>query len=126
MKYSKDPRHLKRIEVMQDLFSLSFDTFRLNRGIKPKLDESKEIIKNLKKIDSLIEAAAPGRPLTQVNKIDIAILRLAVFELIIKKGQNPYKVIIDEAIELAKEYGTDSSAGFVNGVLGKITELKKL
>jgi N utilization substance protein B len=57
-----------------------------------------------------------------LNKIDLAILRLAVFELIIENSQPP-KVIIDEAVELAKEFGSESSSKFVNGVLGTI--LKK-
>ena len=58
-------------------------------------------------------------PISKIAKIDVAILRLAVYELIFEKNTPP-KVIIDEAIELAKEYGSDSSPSFVNGVLGSI------
>ena len=55
----------------------------------------------------------------KINKIDLAILRLAVYELLVEKTQPPH-VIIDEAIELAKEYGNESSSSFVNGALGNI------
>lgn len=52
-------------------------------------------------------------------KIDVAILRLAVYEFLFDK-ETPHKTIIDEAVELAKEFGNDKSPGFINGVLGKI------
>ena len=65
-----------------------------------------------------IKKAAPTWPIEKLNKIDLAILRLAVFEL--ENQQTPPKVVIDEAIELAKEFGAESSASFVNGVLGTI------
>lgn len=83
-----------------------------------------QIIKNLPRIDSLITKSAPQWPLDQVNKIDLAILRLAVFELVLNK-QEPEKVIIDEAVELAKEFGGQSSPAFVNGVLGTILKEKQ-
>jgi len=69
-------------------------------------------------IDAAIARNAPGWPLNQVAPIDSSILRLATFELLF--GGIPAKVAINEAIELAKRYGTDSSARFVNGVLGAI------
>ena len=95
---------------METLFSQSF---------RPK---SKPVLKNLVKIDKLISKAAPDYPLAKISKIDLAILRLAVSELL-QKNQ-PFKVIIDEAIELAKEYGGEASYSFVNGALGSI--LKKI
>ena len=58
-------------------------------------------------------------------KVDLAILRLAAFEIILDKGVPP-KVAIDEAIELGKEYGSDSSAAFINGALGNLIEIKKI
>ena len=76
------------------------------------------ILKAKKKIDKLIEKAAPAWPINNLNKIDLAILRLAVYEL--ENGDTPPKVIIDEAVELAKEYGAESSSSFINGVLGTI------
>jgi len=81
------------------------------------------VIKNLDRIDREILVAAPEWPLERINKIDLAILRLAIYELSIKKTE-PSKVIIDEAVELAKEFGSENSASFVNGVLGTI--LKKV
>lgn len=87
---------------MQELFAQSF------RG-NPQ-DQS---------IDSAIQAAAPEWPIDKIAKIDLAILRLAACELMIEKKEPP-KVIIDEAVELAKAFGNDHSAKFVNGVLGTI------
>lgn len=119
MKTAQDPRHLKRIQLMQSLFSWNFQKEK-----KPPTNLY-DLVKNIKEIDNLIAASAPGRPIGQINKIDLAILRLAVFELIIKRDAPP-KVIVDEAIELGKEFGSDSSAGFINGVLGKLIETKKI
>lgn len=117
MKTAKDPRHLRRINLMQQLFTWDFS--------KRKTREIQEILPNLKQIDALIKASALERPLKGINKIDLAILRLSIFELIIKKGI-PFKVVVDEAVELGKEFGSDSSAGFINGVLGKIIDKYKL
>ena len=77
------------------------------------------IITNVKKIDKLIQKSAVKWPLNNINKIDLSILRLACWELL-KKKKTPTKVIIDEAIELAKKYGSKSSPSFVNGVLGSL------
>lgn len=70
-------------------------------------------------LDEKIQSAAPEWPVDKIAKIDLAILRLAIYELLIEKKEPP-KVIIDEAIELAKEFGNDNSPKFVNGVLGTI------
>jgi N utilization substance protein B len=78
----------------------------------------KAILKKKVKIDNLITEAAPAWPIDKLNKIDLAILRLAVYELEYEK--TPPKVVIDEAVELAKEYGSESSSSFINGVLGTI------
>lgn len=86
---------------------------------QPINQTTSEILKNRKKIDRLIEEAAPTWPIEKVNKIDLAILRQAVYELAIAPKAPP-KVVVDEAVELAKEYGSDSSASFINGALGKL------
>lgn len=104
---------------MQDLFSWQF-----RRDRKPA-SKIQEIVSSLPKIDRLIAKSAPDRPIGQINKIDLAILRLAVFEIILDKGVPP-KVAIDEAVELGKEYGSDSAASFINGALGKLIELAKI
>ncbi len=114
MKTLSDPRHQKRIALMQRIFSLSFPQSK-----KPALSS---LIKDLPAIDQKIQDAAPEWPVDKIAKIDLAILRLAVYELITRK--EPEKVIIDEAVELAKEFGNEKSSKFVNGVLGTI--LKKL
>jgi len=113
MKTSQDPRHKKRQIIVKELFSFSFQK---KQRISP---DTKIIISHLKQIDKLIEKAAPQFPVDKLNKIDLAILRLAVFELRIEKKQPP-KVIIDEAIELAKEYAGENSPKFINGALGTI------
>ena len=114
MKKSSDPRHLKRVELMQNLFSRSFSEIKNSKD-----NQLEKIFANLKKIDKLISVSAPQFPVEKIAKLDVAILRLAVFELVIDKKEPP-KVIIDEAIELAKEYGSDTSSSFINGVLGTI------
>lgn len=120
MKTSKDPRHLGRIKVMQELFALQF-----HKGESLVQEESKKIFKSLKKIDREITKAAPTWPIEKINKIDLAILRQAVYELLIEPVEPP-KVIVDEAVEIAKEYGSESSPGFINGALGKIIQDHKI
>ncbi|TSC87442.1 MAG: N utilization substance protein B [Microgenomates group bacterium Gr01-1014_7] len=119
MKTAKDPRHQHRIKLMQQLFTWNF----LKKKTPPK--DIAEIVKKLKEIDGLIGKAASSRPLIEINRIDLAILRLSIFELIIKKDVPP-KVVIDEAVELGKQYGSDSSGAFINGALGRIIKLKKI
>mgnify|MGYP001598652191 CR=1 FL=1 len=79
----------------------------------------KNILKNNKKIEKIIIKYAPRYPIEKISKIDLAILKLSVYELIFEK-KNPPKVIIDEAVELAKEFGNDRSYSFINGVLGSV------
>ncbi len=120
MKAKNDPRHTNRIKIMQSLFSQSFQN-----GTKPQ-ESSPEgnISKNLKAIDKIIAKNAPQWPIMQISPIDLAILRLATWELLYKSEKEPYKVIVDEAVEIDKEYGADSSASFINGVLGSIIKTK--
>lgn len=112
MKTSTDPRHLRRREAVKALFAQTFTS-------QPNLPElAQEILKVKEVLDQKIQTAAPQWPIDKLNRIDLAILRLAVYEL---ENQNtPPKVVIDEAVELAKEYGSESSSSFVNGVLGTI------
>ncbi|OGH06487.1 MAG: transcription antitermination factor NusB [Candidatus Levybacteria bacterium RBG_13_35_9] len=117
MKNPLDPRHLRRQRIVEDLFKTEFH--------KQKVGETAEkILKNLKKIDKIILESAPEFPIEKINKTDLAILRLAIYELIIEKSVPP-SVIIDEAIELAKEYGGDTSPSFINGALGKLIKNDK-
>jgi len=97
---------------MDKLFAFSFDS----RQVSPDIQA---IIAALPDVDERIARAAPEWPVDKIAKIDLAVLRLAVFELTIERKEPP-KVVIDEAIELAKEYGNEHSSQFVNGVLGTI------
>ena len=85
-------------------------------------DNAKAILKMKDFLDDKIKKAAPAWPVDKLNRIDLAILRLAVYEL--TQSKTPPKVIIDEAVELAKEFGAESSPSFVNGVLGTIFKEK--
>lgn len=113
MKRKSDPRHLRRRQITQELYALSF------KNPHPQSQASQKIAPKLSQIDKIIEKCAVEWPIEKINKVDLAILRLAIFELAFEK-KTPPKVIIDEAIELAKEFGSESSAGFINGVLGTV------
>ncbi len=80
------------------------------------------VIKNKEKIDENIKSFAPAWPIEQIPVIDRNILRLAIFEILID-NEVPIKVAINEAVELAKTFGADSSSKFVNGVLGSVSTL---
>ena len=112
MKTSKDPRHLKRRRIVKQLFAESFTHQTQLKKFTNK------ILKKKKMIDAKIQKAAPIWPVEKLNKIDLAILRLSVYEL--EYTKTPPKVIIDEAVELAKEFATENSPAFINGVLGAI------
>jgi transcription antitermination protein NusB len=71
-------------------------------------------------IDDIIRKAAPQWPLEQLSAIDRNILRLAIREILMNNGA-PIRAAINEAVELAKSYGSDNSAKFVNGVLGSVS-----
>lgn len=72
-------------------------------------------------LDRIIEEAAPNWPITQMPGVDKAILRIAIFELLIDDlEKTPVKAVINEAVELAKQFGSDNSSRFVNGVLGTV------
>jgi len=79
------------------------------------------VIEHLDEIDMLIARYAPEWPLEQMAVIDRNILRMAIFEFLIQ-AETPVKVAINEAVELAKTYGSDSAPRFVNGVLGTLAD----
>lgn len=112
MKTALDPRHKRRQKLVEELFKVDFHKQRTSEKVK-KLLESKNFI------DTNLQKAAPEFTIDKINKIDLAILRLAIWELLVEK-KVPQKVIIDEAIELAKEYGGETSPSFINGALGNI------
>lgn len=114
---NQDPRHQRRIKLMQALFAYGFSN-SVDHLDPDLVNDIQETVADLSSIDELLQSAAPERPLADINKVDLAILRLIMFESRHKK--TPKKVLLDEAVELAKEFGTESSPAFVNGVLGKL------
>ncbi len=112
MKSQFDPRHTRRRKLVEELFKFDFHS-------QPVTPEAKVIMADKDTIDEAIKNAAPEFPIDKINKVDLAVLRLAAYELLVAKKEPP-KVVVDEAIELAKEYGGETSPAFVNGALGKI------
>ena len=80
------------------------------------------VIQNKEKIDHNIQSFAPAWPVEQIPVVDRNILRLAIFEILFD-DKAPVKVAINEAVELAKRFGTGNSPKFVNGVLGSVSAL---
>lgn len=77
------------------------------------------VLHNKSKLDDLIEHFAPAFPVEQMSVVDRNVLRLAIFEILFDNN-TPLKVAINEAIELAKAFGSNSSPRLINGVLGSI------
>jgi len=142
-------RHLSRSITMQSLYEWDFqssiindakkeDKFNkeeLNRIVQNNikeyglgvekdnfiLDTIDGVFKYLKKIDSITQRLAPEWPISQVTIVDRNILRIGIYELMFgERNDVPPKVAINEAIELAKSFGGNSSGKFVNGVLGSL------
>jgi len=106
----------------------AFDIYPEDNLPKINLDERGFVIEtingvclNLDAIDSQISANSEGWSITRLNKVDLAVLRLAVYEMLYT--DTPAGISINEAVELAKIYSGDESGGFVNGVLAKVSKL---
>lgn len=112
MKTRHDPRHQARIARVRALFAYSFDNSQ-TEGIE-------SIVPQLEMIDTQIKAVAKERPIDQIAKLDLAILRESVFEL--QTDHLIPSIVIDEAVEIAKEFGSDASPKFIHGVLRTIVE----
>lgn len=80
--------------------------------------KSNEILAKIPEIDKAVNEVSEGWKTTRMGKVDLSIIRLAVYEIKYEE-EIPTKVAINEAVELAKKYGTDSSSSFVNGILAK-------
>jgi len=133
-------RHISRQVVMQTMYELDTNNafnipqedlkVMLERNIEEfateKLDKSfavellKETVSRLSVIDEVLTKSAPEWPIEKISIVDRNIIRVGLCELIFGQEKVPPKVAIDEAIELAKEYGGDSSSKFINGVLGAV------
>lgn len=126
-------RRKARIIAIQALYELDYSDHKpkevLARLIREKAlpDEAADfarslvngIIKNKRVIDDLIQKFAPAFPINQIAPIDRNILRLAIFEILFD-NRVPVKAAINEAVELGKSFGSDSSQKFINGVLGSV------
>ncbi len=128
-------RHLSRTIAMQTLFVWDFNDKKKGlieimkenfSNFAPEFDDEgfvEELIlgvsKNIDKIDDYIKKYAPEWPIDQITIIDRNVLRLGIYELVFSENVPP-KVAINEAIEVAKNFGGESSGKFVNGVLGSI------
>lgn len=85
-------------------------------------DKSSKIIEKLDEIDGMINRQAKGWTTQRMGKVDLTILRLAVYEIVFDEDV-PTGVAINEAVELAKKFGQEESSGFVNGVLAKFATI---
>ena len=131
-------RHLGRIVALQTLYeyefriqsegaSLNVDDI-LSRNLeryKTTIDDKgfvdsliKGVLKEQDDLDAKIQPIAPEWPIDQISRIDRNILRIGIYELLHKADVVPPKVAINEAVELAKAFGSDNSSKFINGVLG--------
>jgi N utilization substance protein B len=88
-------------------------------------DLTRGVLENREEIDRIIGTFAPSWPISQMAIVDKNILRIAIYEMMLG-GEAPPKVAINEAVELAKAFGSDSSPRFVNGVLGSVMATAKL
>lgn len=82
-------------------------------------DKFKQILAHLTEIDAMINEVAQGWKTSRMGKVELTLIRLAVYEIKFEE-EVPTGVAINEAVELAKSYGTDDSASFVNGILAKL------
>lgn len=131
-------RHLGRIVALQSLYEYEFrqqsndDSLDIDEILARNLDRYetaiedkdfvdslvKSVIKIQEELDQIIAPIAPDWPIDQIARVDRNILRIGVYELLHNADVVPPKVAINEAVELAKAFGSDNSSKFVNGVLG--------
>lgn len=108
-----------KLELFVDNFEYSEDESEFI------LDSSKILIENIDKIDELIESSLNKWSFDRLFKIDLSILRVAVFELLYNRD-TPKEIVINEAVEIAKKFGTDDSPKFINGILGTLIRSEKI
>ncbi len=113
-----DKRHVRRLKIVQELYAVTYPDSLTHKSLS---DKTKDIMKHAPEFDTLIQDVAQKYTVDKIARVDISILRNALYELNIER-KTPPKVIINEAVELAKELGSEKSPSFVNAVLGKIYE----
>lgn len=128
-------RHRVRIAALQCLFELDATDHAPDEVVVRRIEDEplpqegarflKRLVfgvwEHLSYLDRIIEEAAPSWPVSQMPGVDKAILRIALYEILIDDVEKtPVKAVINEAVELAKHFGSDNSSRFVNGVLGTV------
>ena len=133
-------RHKARIVIFQSLYESDMTSHSLlesfeNIAKNEKLSEKNKafcssiiegITEHQNNIHEIIQNKASRFPIEQIAKVDVAILKLAVYEILFQKDKEPAEVVINEAIEIAKAYGSNSSGAFINGVLAGIFNEEKI
>jgi N utilization substance protein B len=128
-------RHLSRVVALQALYEIdavdhnaeqTVDRWGAEKGASESaLVFAHELVAGVlhehEELDTLLQGSAPLYPIDRIAPVDRAVLRLALYELF-HVPSTPPKVVINEAVELAKEFGGDTSSRFVNGVLGDVME----
>ena len=126
-------RRQARIVALQTLFEVSCVGHDAQTVLLERLEETalppegaafaealvRGVLAHQAQLDAILQAVAPQWPLAQMARVDVNILRIALFEIVIDQ-QTPVKVAINEAVDLAKLFGSDASGRFVNGVLGTV------
>ncbi len=126
-------RHRARVVVLQALYEIDLAGHEPGLVMERRLEEAqlveggdafarelgRGVNEHLQQLDTLIGRYAPEWPVEQIAVIDRNILRIAIYEILFGR-ETPIKVAINEAVELAKAFGSDSSSRFVNGVLGTL------
>lgn len=121
MLFRKEFHQERELNEQIDLYFDSIEEPR-EKDIEYLREKFNNIVKKVDELDQIIEYASAGWKLNRMGKIDLTILRLATFELRFDEDI-PTGVAINEAVELAKKFGEDQSASFVNGILAKIANV---
>lgn len=137
-------RHLGRIVALQTLYEQDFrlsagdKSFKLNEALKRNTKRYRHALEDVtfteklvkgvdhkqRELDEIIQPAAPQWPIAQIARMDRVVLRIGLYELLYETAVPP-KVVINEAVELAKAFGGDNSSKFINGVLGTVLKQKE-
>jgi len=127
-------RKIARESAMKLLFEISYKADELDSVLALYIEENeinakemeyivetvKGTVNNIENIDKIIEGYSKGWKINRLPRADLIILRLAIYEL--KHTNTPHGVVINEAVELAKKYGTDRSSAFINGILASVAK----
>ena len=109
-------------DFSQEAMNIFFDNYELKSDERSYIDEVvKGIINNIENIDKAIKEYSQGWNIKRIARIDLSILRIAVFEIMFK-SEIPFQVSINEAIDISKKYSTTDSSKFINGLLGSFAK----